>query len=118
MRVDGALELDSGKTILLEIKYALNWVNCCNARVEVQRFIEERFYKYKHFLKKQPEGALIIFDHFSGVWQERTKKHKDETGWNRFYEEEELLRKKFPTIPVDIAQLTEKGLKGLPQCTL
>lgn len=118
MRVDGLLRLDNGKIVLLEIKYALNWQTCSNARVEVQTFIEDACIQeefHKHIPKKQLEGALIIFRHFSGDWQRRTVNPKRENGWNFFYEEEEILRKKFPTMPMDIAQLTEDGLKGAPQ---
>lgn len=115
MRVDGVLKLDDGRIILLEIKYALNWKNCCNARVEIQRFLLEKFSEINNFLTQEPERALIIFDHFNGVWKNKTKEHKHETGWNRFYEEEEKYRKKFPTIPQDIAQLTDEGLRRLPK---
>lgn len=102
--------------ILLEMKYALNWKNCCNARVEVQRFIEKGFNEQIPE-KQQLESALIIFDHFSGDWERKTKNPKHENGWHLFYDEEELLRNKLPTIPMDIAQLTEEErLTGAPQC--
>jgi len=115
MRVDGLLKLDNEKIIVLEIKYALNWQTCSNARVEVQTFIEDTGIQeefHKHIPKKQPEATLIIFEHFSGDWKRRTINPKRENGWNLFYEEEEIIRKKLPTIPIDIAQLTEEGLKG------
>lgn len=122
MRVDAALKLDSGKIVLLEIKYALNWRNCCNARVEVERFVGEELFRtrayHKHISEEQPQAALIIFEHFSGDWEKirRVQNHKHESGWSYFYEEEEILRKKFPTMPMCIAQLTKEGvLKGAPQ---
>lgn len=108
MLVDGLLKLRNGKVILLEIKYALSWLPCCNARVEFQGFIAQRFYQ-RIPEKQQPEKALIIFHHFSRPWQRRPG------GWSFFYEEEENLRNKFPTISVDIAQLTDSGLRGMPR---
>ena len=107
MVVDGALRLDNGKIILLEAKFKLNWFKVCNARVEFQRFLkEERVQKYftEHISKKSPEGALIIFDSFSGDWIGK--------GWSNFYEEENILD--LPSIPIRIAQLNrEDGLKGI-----
>jgi len=109
MLIDAAIKLFGGKLILIEVKYALNWRNCCNARVEFQRFIGEKLYENLP-IDKFPERALIVFDHFSGDWDRKSKAHTLKNGWNFFYEEEKILRKKLPTIPVDIAQLTEKGL--------
>jgi hypothetical protein len=102
--IDGVMLLDDGRLVALEIKYALNWFKDCNARVEFARFFEEKKYNDAHL--KRPENALIIFDHFSGDWE------RQQSGWRKFYEEETVLRNKFPPIPVDIAQLTEGGLKG------
>ena len=106
MVVDGALRLDSGKIILLEIKFRLDWFKVCNARVEFQRFLKEKRvqeYFTKHISKKSPEGALIIFDSFSGDWIGK--------GWSNFYEEEIL---DFPSVPIRIARLNrEDGLKGI-----
>lgn len=103
--VDGLLILDDGRTVVLEIKHALNWFTSCNARVEIARFLVEK--RLPNFT--QPERALIIFEHFSAPWKRK------KIGWGYFYEEESVLRNKFPPIPVDIAQLTEAGLKGVPQ---
>jgi len=108
MLVDGLLQLNDGRTVILEIKHALNWFTNCSARVEIARFlVEKRLTPFK-----QPERALIIFEHFSPPWKRKTR------GWSYFYEEESVLRNKFPPIPVDIAQLTEAGLKGAPQLGL
>jgi len=109
MHIDGAMKLTNGTTILLEIKYALNWRNCCNAKVAIQRFIQEELFKTLP-TNQIPERALVIFNHFSGDWAKKKENHIHDNGWSFFYEEEEVLRKKLPTIPVDIAQLTEKGL--------
>lgn len=111
--VDGLLNLKNGRNILLEIKYALNWKNSCNARVEIQRFIEEKFSKVMK--EKRPEGALIVFHHFSGDWRETKQYHVREIGWNYFYEEEKILRNRFPTIPVRIAQLGRGRIERSPE---
>jgi len=102
--IDGLLELNTGKVILLEIKYVLNWTKCCQARLQFQRFFIEKFYD-KLSIKK-PEGALIVFHHFSGDWgRKRAKNRRYLDGWNRFYEEENILRENL--IKTDIVQLTD-----------
>lgn len=117
MRVDGLLELDDGKVILLEMKYRLNWFKSSNARVEFQTFVTDPLIQkefQKHFPEKQPEGALIIFERFSHDWEKRTWNSLHEDGWSLFYEEEETLRKKFPTIPVDVTQFVGNELIPAP----
>jgi hypothetical protein len=42
MCVDGALKLNGGKVIALEIKHSLNWLRVCNARAEIQRLLNDR----------------------------------------------------------------------------
>ncbi len=75
-RVDGLLELDSAQVILLEIKYAMNWQTACNARVELQRFFEEKqiqqYFREKHYPDvphSRPTRALIIFRDSSLAWE-------------------------------------------------
>ena len=117
MLVDGLLKLDRGDVILLEIKYALNWKTSCIARIQIQRFFEQKFdYKRicEYIPEKQPERALVIFDHFSADWKGKQRSTNLQFGWLNFYEEEEILKGKFPIIPMDIVQLIGKGLKGAP----
>ena len=109
MLVDLMLKLNNGMTVLVEVKYALNWYTSCNARVEIQRFMAERLYE-KCPKVGRPERALIIFNHFSRDWNEQPQGRRYKNGWNFFYEEEKALRGKFPTVPIDIVQLTEEGL--------
>lgn len=109
MLVDCALKLNSGAVILLEIKYALNWHNCCTARTEIQRFMAERLFEDLP-MNQAPNRALIMFHHFSGDWDRKSKQHKLKNGWNFFYEEEIVLRATVKAMPVDIVQLTGKGL--------
>jgi len=106
-RVDGLLELDSAQVILLEIKYALNWQTACNARVELQRFFEEKqiqqYFGEKHYPdvpRSRPTRALIIFRDFSLAWERGNP-------WRYFYGEESLLRGKIPVVPIDIVQFDE-----------
>lgn len=110
MLIDLAIVLD-GKIVLLEIKYVLNWENCCNARIEIQGFIGGKSYE-KLPTGKLLERALVVFDRFSGDWDRKPEAHSFKNGWNFFYEEETVLRKMFLAVPVDIAQLTEKGLEN------
>jgi len=107
--VDAAVILEDDCLVLVEIKYALDWRNCCNARIEIQRFLVEKIHE-KIFEGRRPERALIVFEHFGRGWDRKKMGHKYEDGWTLFYEEEKTLRRKIPEIPVDIAQLTERGL--------
>ncbi len=95
---DGLLELASGKTVLLEIKYVLNWSNSCRARIQFMRFLAEGL--HKKFCVKKPENGLIIFGNFSGDFVKR--------GWDYFYEEQNVLNKNM--IETDIAQLIDGHL--------
>jgi hypothetical protein len=102
---DGLLELVSGQTVLLEIKYALNWSKSCQARIQFLRFLTEEL--HKKFCVNKPENGLIIFHHFSGDFVKR--------GWDYFYEEENVLNKNI--IKTDIAQLTDGCLIPYPVVT-
>jgi len=94
---DGLLELDSGETVLLEIKYALGWAKCCQSRIQFQRFLTEKL--YGRFSVRKPESGLIVFNRFSGDWAKR--------GWDYFYEEENVLNESL--INTHIVQLTDSG---------
>lgn len=107
MLVDCALKLSNGEVALLEIKYALNWRNCCTARIEIQRFMAERLFE-KLPWNQVPTKALIVFHHLSGDWNRRPKQHQLKNGWNFFYEEEKALRTADKLMPVDIIQLNGK----------
>lgn len=107
--IDAAITLEDGCLVLIEVKYALDWRNCCNARIEFQRFLVDKIHE-KIFEGRRPERALIVFEHFSRDWSRKTIGHEYEDGWSLFYEEEKTLRRKIPEIPVDIVQLTEHGL--------
>jgi hypothetical protein len=55
---------------------------------------------------------LIIFDYFSSDWDKKPNGHKLKNSWNFFIEEENVLRKGVSTLPIDIAQLTDKGFEN------
>lgn len=117
VRVDGLLKLDSGKVVLVEMKYALNWKTSCNARVEFQLFFEGTYHgkPFREYIpEKLPEAALIIFNKFSSDWNETRECWERIDGWNFFYEEEKILGSKFPTVPVRIARFSDNKLKGIP----
>lgn len=100
--VDGAFELENGEIILLEIKFALNWVKCSQARLQFQRFFIEKLYDKLPIEK--PKGSIIVFHHFSGDWGKKRSVHRRYLdGWNRFYEEENIFRGHL--IKTDIVQL-------------
>jgi len=96
---DGLLELNGGETVLLEIKYALGWAKCCQARIQFQRFLTEKL--HDEFSIRKPEHGLIIFHHFIRDWA------RGERGWDYFYEEEKMLSKSL--IKTHIVQLTDDG---------
>ena len=103
-RADGPLELDSGATVLLEIKYALGWARCCLARIQFQWFLIQEVYD-KLSIEK-PKNSLIVFHHFSGDWAKY--------GWDYFYDEESDLN--VSLVKTDIAQLDDGHLIFYPGC--
>jgi len=102
---DGLLELVSGRTVLLEIKYVLNWSNSCRARIQFMRFLAEGL--YVKFSVTKPEHGLIIFHDFRGNFAKK--------GWDYFYEEENVLNKNM--IKTDIVQLIDGCLVPYPVIT-
>ena len=113
-RIDGLLRLDNNKVILIEFKYALNWKNTCNARVEIQNYIEGNFHKKLKIEEAPPSRAIVFFHHFSGDWEQKRKIFENKNGWSNFYEEEKLLREKCPIVPVDIVQFEDNSLVTNP----
>ena len=103
-RTDGLLKLDTGQMVLLEIKYALGWVKCCQARIQFESFIKLNIYGKIHIDK--PENALILFNQFSRDWA-RMGKYNRQEGWYHFYAEQNDLSD--GSLNVHIAQLTDKG---------
>jgi hypothetical protein len=104
-RADGLLKLDTGQMVLLEIKYALGWVKCCQARIQFEWFLRRMAY-YKLCVNK-PENALIIFHHFSRDWARIGKKNNRQKGWNNFYDEQDNLSY-YGSLNIHIAQLTDE----------
>jgi hypothetical protein len=104
-RTDGLLKLDTGQMVLLEIKYALGWVKCCQARIQFEWFLRRMAY-YKLCVNK-PENALIIFHHFSRDWARIGKKNNRQKGWNNFYDEQDNLSY-YGSLNIHIAQLTDE----------
>jgi len=102
-RTDGLLKLDTGQMVLLEIKYALGWVKCCQARIQFESFIKLNIYGKIHIDK--PENALILFNQFSRDWA-RMGKYNRQKGWYNFYDEQNYLSD--DSLNIHIAQLTDE----------
>jgi len=107
--VDGLLELTDNRTILLEIKYALNWDKCSTARIQFHSFLARKL--YSELSVDTPTNALILFHKFTRDWARRNAKNV-ENGWNYFYEEEDYLNQSL--IKTDIAQLLDGHLVYYP----
>lgn len=106
-RVDGAAILKDGSFILLEMKNGLSWSTSCVARIEVQRFIVEKFFE-KFDSKLAPVRAIIVFKEFSSRdWKGNTKNPEFQDGWYHFYDEEKILRKESENLPTDIVQFKD-----------
>lgn len=84
-RIDGAVKLDDGRVILIEVKASLYWSSACVARVEIGRFLNRpnivQFY-HERVSQKKPSGALIIFKDFRGDWKQKNKFNEDEAVLN------------------------------------
>ena len=105
--VDGIVILENGATILIEVKYALNWFKCCNARTEIQLFLRKK--KYLELIPEyaMPSAGLIIFKEFSSDWKNIRTKDQVERGWINFYDEQKYFNSDFK---IDIIQFNEGKL--------
>jgi hypothetical protein len=61
--VDGAVELEDGRRLAVEIKFRMNWGKACVAEYEFRNFLKRT--------ERRPfpvDGGLVFFEQFSGDW--------------------------------------------------
>ncbi len=82
--IDGYLELESGQTVGVEVKYKMNWDKACVS--------EFQFKKYQRIIKNTSNinipkfsASLVIFENFSNDWMKKSEKRNLETGWTYWY---------------------------------
>jgi len=92
--IDGYIEFENEKIILVEIKYVLNWLKVCNARIQFNRFINRKIFNHPAIDINESNilGGYIIFNNMNEIkgndWGGRVKERKYLNGWYRFYEEQ------------------------------
>jgi hypothetical protein len=82
--VDGALALDDGRFLAVEIKYRMNWLKACQTGWQFGQFTrmpESRQYR--------PVGGIVFFEEFSGDWARRLG--QIERGWANWYADHAAL---------------------------
>ena len=110
-RIDGLIEFENGELSMLEVKYRLSWIKCCNARIEFENFMRRETYNHhKIKLHNPPTSGIIIFENFDGDWNRKTIDKEVANGWTKFYEEQKHFEKS-KSMKIDIVQLKENKLE-------
>jgi hypothetical protein len=70
------LDLDDGRRIALEIKYAMNWEKACQACAQFG------WYRTRVEAKEKPlSSGLVVFETFTGDWARKKRNWLLENGW-------------------------------------
>jgi hypothetical protein len=81
LRVDGAIVLEDGRRLAIEIKLRMNWKKALEAGYEFRRFLLSDEAKVNSVT-----GAIVFFEEFEGSgWQGQPKCRLLENGWNEWY---------------------------------
>ena len=61
--VDGALLLDDGRYVVIEIKYRMGWLKACQAGWQLSQFAGSRLGR-----QYRPRAGIVFFEEFSADW--------------------------------------------------
>jgi hypothetical protein len=103
--VDGAVELQDGKRLTVEIKYQMGWEKACQAEWQFRTFL-----KRPVPLPFPVDGGIVVFEEFSGDWSRQAQCRVLENGWSHWYRchaEVEGLR-------LDLLRFRAGTLEGFP----
>ncbi len=106
--VDGALELEDGRRLAVEIKFRMNWMKACQAE-----------WQFRNFLKRDAarefgvSGGLVFFADFTGGWDKKAALTRCEDGWNRWYSGHHEVN----GLRLDLQRLRGGELDGYPEAS-
>jgi hypothetical protein len=78
--LDGAVELNDGRRLAVEVKFRMNWEKACQAE-----------WQFRTFAKRADErpfsvdGGIVVFEEFSGDWNRQAACRLLENGWSNWY---------------------------------
>jgi hypothetical protein len=99
LKVDGAILLDDGRRLTVEMKYRMNWGKALEAVSEFRLFL----------LTPEAEahpvsGGVVFFEEFEGAgWHKKPKCRVLENGWNYWYTSHSRVEGK----PLDLFRLRQ-----------
>jgi hypothetical protein len=76
--VDGQVILTDGKLLVVEVKLSMNWERACQAEWQLAQYL-----KRIALDPNRVDGAIVIFQEFSGDWKKPTGKNA--WGWEAWY---------------------------------
>jgi len=79
--VDGAVELEDGSRLALEIKLKMNWNLACRSGWQFEGFL-----KTQEAEQNAVVGGLVVFQEFTADWARTTFCRPLQDGWCRWYE--------------------------------
>jgi len=79
-KVDGAIILDRGKVVPMEIKFRMDWEKACQASWQITRF-------YEHYPSNERRYGLVVFSEFARDWNNQPQNRPYLYGWIRWYSE-------------------------------
>jgi hypothetical protein len=78
--LEGEITLSDGRRLLLEIKLRMGWLKACQAEYQVRSYL--RRYNADN---KPVDGAIVVFEEFSGDWNKKKGEAKNLWGWEAWY---------------------------------
>jgi hypothetical protein len=103
--VDGKVVLTNGKRLAIEIKLRMNWLKACQTEWQLRQYLR-RFDK-----SKEVDAAIVFFEEFSGDWNLKKGKAKNEWGWEAWYL---FYKDAIDGKPMDLLMLNNNSLSGYP----
>jgi len=103
--VDGQVILSNRKLLVVEVKFRMNWERACQA--------EWQFRQYLKRIATDPsrvDGAIVIFQEFSGDWKKATASRKNAWGWEAWY----LYHHDVEGKPMHLLMFSDGEFQGYP----
>lgn len=105
--VDGALVLTNGKRLVIEVKLRMNWLKACQSGWQFTQFVKTT----TQAKTNRVDGAIVVFEEFSGDWDRKSRKAKNKWGWEGWYLGHfDIVEGK----PIHLLSLCDDRLEGYP----
>jgi hypothetical protein len=105
--LDGAIALSDKRRLAVEVKLRMNWLKACQAEWQFRNFLK----RTNEAKTNRVDGALIVFEEFSGDWNKKSGKAKNLWGWEGWYL---YYCDAFVAKPMVLVSLRNGKLEGYP----